>query len=111
MFAVRAQGADALLVGKEAQVALGEVEERADSWVGLAVVVAEGAFIIASQLSDAVVDGERPVVREGFADLEFDRFVFPLWVFVSVGFAVGIELATERRTTTRLGLRLASAVS
>ena len=71
--------------------ALGEVEEGADAGVGLAIVVAEGAFIIAAQLSDTVIDAEGPVVREGFADFEFDRFVFTLGVLVGVGLAVGMN--------------------
>src|SRR5579863_1379046 len=105
VLAVGAQRADALLACEQAECTLREVEQRADAGIGLAVVVAESAFIVALQLSYAIVDAESPIVREGLADFEFDRFVFTLGVLVGVGLAVRIELATERRTGAR-GLAL-----
>src|SRR6202040_823736 len=83
--------------------------EGADAGVGLVVVVAEGAFIVAFQLGDTVIDAKCPVVRESLADFEFHRFVFTLRVFVGVRFAVGVELTTESRAGTRLALREARA--
>src|ERR1700756_2156838 len=99
VFAVGAQEADALLIREQSQRPLREVEEGADAGVGLAVVVAEGAFIIAAQLRNTVVNAERPVMREGFADFEFDRFVFTLGIPVGVGLAVGDEFAAEISAT------------
>ena len=111
VLAVGAQEADALLIREKAQRTLGEVKQRAEARISLGIVVAVGAFIIASQLSDAVVDVESPIVREGFADFEFDRFVFTLRVFVGVWFAVGIELTTEGSTSAwRLALFEVGAV-
>src|SRR5579859_3375920 len=95
MLTVGAQRADALLAGEKAQPALGEVKEGADSGVGLAVVIAEGTLVVALQLSDTVIDAESPVVREGLADFELDRFVFTLGVLIGVGLAVGVELSAE----------------
>ncbi len=95
MLAVRVQSANALLAGQETQLTLGKVEEGADAGVGLAVVVAERAFIVPFQLSDAIVYAERPVVAEGLVHFELDRFVFTLGVLVGVGFAVGVEFRAE----------------
>jgi hypothetical protein len=46
-------------------------------------------------LRNAVVNRERPVLAEGLVYLEFYSFVFTLRVFVSIGFAVAIELSTK----------------
>src|SRR5262249_50065691 len=77
--------------------AFGQVEQRADARIGLAVVVAERALVVAAQASDAPVGDKRPVVAEALVHFELNRLVFALRVFVGIWLAVGLELAAEPR--------------
>ena len=111
MFAIAAQEPDTLLVSEQSECALGEVKERANTRVGLTVVVSKRTLIITAQLSDPVVDGERPAVAEGLVHFELHGLVFALRILVSVRLAVGVELATKCCAVTRLlTLSLAGAI-
>src|SRR5438874_8285697 len=100
VLAIAVQEPNALLIAQQAQFPFGQVKERADAGVGLAVVVAERAFVIPAQLCYAVVGGDRPVVAEGLVHFEFHSLVFTLRVSVSVRLAVCVELAAKRSTLT-----------
>src|ERR1700730_7669258 len=111
VFAIAAQKSDTLLIGEKTELALGEVKERADARVGLAVVVAERALVITAQLSEAVVHRECPVVAEGLVHFELHSLVFTLGILVAVRLAVCVELAAKRCAVARLlALSLARAV-
>src|ERR1700682_430424 len=101
VLAIAVQEPDALLIAQQAQLAFRKVKQRADSGVGLAVVVAERAFVIPAQLRYAVVGGDCPVVAEGLVHFELHSLVFTLRVPVSVWLAVCVELAAKRSTLTR----------
>src|SRR5438552_17814759 len=73
--------------------------------MGLVVVVAERAFVVAAEPSDAPVGNESPIVAEALVHFEFDRLVFALWVLIGVRLAVGLEFAAEQRR--RIGVEFA----
>src|SRR5215467_9254191 len=53
--AVRIQRPDTLLPAQQAKGAFGQVEEGANPWVSLVVVVTEGSLVISIEASDAPV--------------------------------------------------------
>src|ERR1700716_2230579 len=89
------QEPNTLLVSDKSEHAFSEVEQRTDAGVGLAVVVAERAFVIPAQLRYPVIGGDCPVVAEGLIHFKFDSLVFTLRVLVSVWLAVCVELAAK----------------
>src|SRR5438094_2078984 len=50
-----------------------QVKQRADAWIGLAIVIPECALVIAAKASDAPVRDESPVVAEAFVDRKSTR--------------------------------------
>src|SRR5229473_6539047 len=110
VLAIAVQEPDALLISKKTKRPLRKVEQRADARVGLAVVVAERAFVIAAQLRYAVIGGECPVVAEGLIHFELYSLVFAFRVFVGVWLAIPIELAAKRRAAASLALGKVGAV-
>ena len=48
-------------------------------------------------------------MAEGLRHFKFHGFVFTLWIFIGVGFAVGIELSAEGSAAALLALIEASA--
>ena len=63
--------ADLVLAVNEGRV--GEVEQRGDVRVGLAVVVAVEALVVAAQARVAVVGGQLPVVRQALVEQDLER--------------------------------------
>src|SRR6266852_9562247 len=95
VLAIAVQEPDALLISKKTKRPLRKVEQRADARVGLAVVVAERAFVIAAQLRYAVIGGECPVVAEGLIHFELYSLVFAFRVPVGVWLAVRMEFPAK----------------
>src|SRR5260370_5718648 len=108
--AVRVQEADALLILKKTQLPFRQVKQRADAGGGLAVVLAERAFIVSSQLRQAVVGGERPIGAKGLAHFELQRLVLTFRILVSIRLAIPVALAAEPRAPASLALGKVGAV-
>src|SRR6266851_792557 len=102
---IAVQEPDALLIAQQAQVPFGQVKQRADAGVGLAVVVPERAFVIAAQLRYAVVGGNCPIVAEGLVHFKFHSLVFAFRILVSIRLAVPVELAAKGSAVTGLAKR------
>src|SRR5207248_2414653 len=63
------------LVTQQAEVALDKVKERANARVALAIVIAEGAFVVPGELRPAVVGAHLPTGAEALVDFKFNRSV------------------------------------
>src|SRR6266446_1320838 len=105
VLAIAVQEPDALLISKKTKRPLRKVEQRADAGVGLAIVVAERAFVIAAQLRYTVIGGKCPAVAEGLVHFELHGFVFTLGVLVGVWLAIAVELSSEGSAITGLAKR------
>ncbi len=73
--AVSVQWSDCVLITKHTGDAIGEVEQRADVGIGLPVIVAERAFVVAGQAGNTPVGAQHPVVGERLVEFEFHRLV------------------------------------
>src|SRR5258707_4729317 len=94
--AVGNQLTDTLLLADKTEHAFGQVEQRANARVSLVVVVAEGAFVVAAEASDAIVGNQGPVVTEALVDFKFHGLVFTLGIFVGVRLAIGLEFTAKQ---------------
>src|SRR5580704_9966707 len=86
---VRAEEARRELIAKQAELASGEVKQRADARVRLAVVVAEGALVVAPEVAPLQVHERKPVMTEALVELELDRVITAFRIHEAVGNAVG----------------------
>src|SRR5262249_3099684 len=94
--AVSVKRTDGKLIAKQIELALDEIEQRADARVCLTVVIAQVAFVISSQARDTPVRQQLPVIREPLVEFEFKGFVLVHWIGETVRDAINAEFASQR---------------
>jgi len=91
MAAIGVQEADSELIAKQAQFSRGEIKERANARIGLAIVVAVRTFVVPRQRGPAIVCAQLPALAEILADFNFNRLVGTNWLRGAVRLAVRPE--------------------
>ncbi len=92
------------LIAEQADDALREVEEGADPGIGLAVVIAEEAFIVPLQFGEAIVGANQEAAAEVLVQLDFEGLVaayrrrIPIWFTVGCWEAGGVRVLTAGST-------------
>ena len=98
MATIGVERSNPLLLTEKTKLPFGQVKQRADAWIGLAIVIPECALVIAAKASDAPVRDESPVVAEAFVDFDFHSLVFALGILVSIGLPIGLKFSAEQCT-------------
>src|SRR5215472_5071989 len=94
--------ANGKLIAEQVHDARAEIEQRADAGIGLAIVIAERAFIVSAQIGQTIVEAHQPAFAEAPVEFELARLVIADRIDKAVGNAVRI-----RNQCTGVGLESA----
>src|SRR5947209_19080518 len=86
--AIGVEWPDGKLVTEQIQVACGKVKQRADAGIGLAVVITQVTFKVASQTGDAPIEEALPAVCEPAIQLNLQRLIVPHRIWETIRLSI-----------------------